>query len=212
MSSPGFAVTVAVGLLFAAWRCWCFADHLAHSVDHIVAGRGRDAAGARAAGARIGEHVVAGTPLAWVWSASLEHPTVAAETFGAALDAAVRIGFERTLEQDPGLGLRQLVDLACKALSPAINDPYTAIQAIERLAVLFTALAARPVVGGGARWSGAWAGFPNRGDPVSRRYRLPAVPTLLLYGVASRVPSGARPMNSTCSGRRVEEPPQFAVW
>ena len=94
---------------------------------------------------RIGEHVVAGSPLAWIWSASPEHPAVAAETFGAALQAAVRIGFERTLEQDPGLGLRQLVDLACKALSPAINDPYTAIQAIERLSVLFTALAARPV-------------------------------------------------------------------
>ena len=52
------------------------------------------------------------------------------------LDAAVRIGFERTLEQDPGFGLRQLVDAACKALSPAVNDPYTAIQAIEHLSVL----------------------------------------------------------------------------
>jgi uncharacterized membrane protein len=83
--------------------------------------------------------------MAWIWSASPEHPAAAAETFGAALEAAVRIGFERTLEQDPGLGLRQLVDLACKALSPAINDPYTAIQAIERLSVLFTALAARPL-------------------------------------------------------------------
>ena len=57
----------------------------------------------------------------------------------------MRIGFERTLEQDPGLGLRQLVDPACKALSPAVNDPYTAIQAIERLSVLFAALAARPL-------------------------------------------------------------------
>ena len=47
---------------------------------------------------RIGEHVVAGTPLAWIWSASPEHPTATAETFGAALEAAVRIGFERTLE------------------------------------------------------------------------------------------------------------------
>jgi uncharacterized membrane protein len=94
---------------------------------------------------RIGEHVVAGTPLAWIWPAPPEQPAPGPEDFGAVLDAAVRIGFERTLEQDPGLGLRQLVDLACKALSPAINDPYTAIQAIERLAVLFTALATRPV-------------------------------------------------------------------
>ena len=34
---------------------------------------------------------------------------------------------------------------ACKALSPAVNDPYTAIQAIEHLTVLFAALAARPI-------------------------------------------------------------------
>jgi uncharacterized membrane protein len=40
----------------------------------------------------------------------------------------VRIGFERTLEQDPGLGLRQLIDPACKALSPAVNDPYCALR------------------------------------------------------------------------------------
>jgi uncharacterized membrane protein len=57
----------------------------------------------------------------------------------------VRIGFERTLEQDPALGLRQLVDPACKALSPAVNDPYTAVQAIEHLTVLFVALAARRI-------------------------------------------------------------------
>jgi Predicted membrane protein (DUF2254) len=94
---------------------------------------------------RIEEHIVAGTPLAWIWPASPEQPAPGPDDFGAVFDAAVRIGFERTLEQDPGLGLRQLVDLACKALSPAINDPYTAIQAIERLSVLFTTLATRPV-------------------------------------------------------------------
>lgn len=94
---------------------------------------------------RIGEHVVAGTPLAWVWPATPETSLVPEEALGDALDAAVRIGFERTLEQDPGLGLRQLVDLACRALSPAINDPYTAIQAIERLSVLFTVLARYPL-------------------------------------------------------------------
>jgi uncharacterized membrane protein len=94
---------------------------------------------------RIGEHVVAGTPLAWFWPASPDSPAPSAQTFDGCVDAAVRIGFERTLEQDPGLGLRQLVDLACKALSPAVNDPYTAIQSVERLSVLYTALAARPL-------------------------------------------------------------------
>ena len=39
--------------------------------------------------------------------------------------------------------MRQLTDCPCKALSPAVNDPYAAIQAVEHLSVLFAALAAR---------------------------------------------------------------------
>ncbi len=91
---------------------------------------------------RVGEHVVAGTVLAWVWPTDDRSPLPPG--LDAAVTEAVRIGFERTLEQDPGLGMRQLCDAACKALSPAINDPYTAIQAIEHLSVLYRALAARP--------------------------------------------------------------------
>ena len=63
----------------------------------------------------------------------------------AELDRAVRIGFERTLEQDAALGIRQLVDMACKALSSAVNDPYTAVQAVDHLSVIFCALAIRPL-------------------------------------------------------------------
>jgi uncharacterized membrane protein len=57
----------------------------------------------------------------------------------------VQIGFERTLEQDAAFGIRQLVDVACKALFPAINDPYTAVQAVDHLSVIFCALARRPL-------------------------------------------------------------------
>jgi uncharacterized membrane protein len=42
-------------------------------------------------------------------------------------------------------GVRQLADIAVKALSPAINDPYTAIQALEHLGVLLANLARRPL-------------------------------------------------------------------
>lgn len=94
---------------------------------------------------RVGEHVVAGSTLAWVWLASAATRSPSPSDMASVLDDAVRIGFERTLEQDPGLGLRQLCDAACKALSPAINDPYTAIQATEHLSVLFAAFAAHPV-------------------------------------------------------------------
>ena len=94
---------------------------------------------------RPGEHVVAGTTLGWVWAPSPVQPPPDADRFSSILHTALRIGFERTLEQDPGFGLRQLIDAACKALSPAVNDPYTAIQAVDHLAVLFSALAARPL-------------------------------------------------------------------
>ena len=94
---------------------------------------------------RVGEHVAAGTPLAWIWPASPGSPPVNAAAFTGDLHELVRIGFERTLEQDPSLGLRQLVDAACKALSPAVNDPYTAIQAVHHLSVLYTELARRRV-------------------------------------------------------------------
>lgn len=94
---------------------------------------------------RVGDHVVAGTTLAWVWRPSPGDPAPNPAPFERELHAAVRIGFERTLEQDVGFGLRQLVDIACKALSPAVNDPYTAIQAVHHLSVLFCALASRPL-------------------------------------------------------------------
>ncbi len=49
------------------------------------------------------------------------------------LRASVALGSERTLEQDPTFAFRILVDIAIKALSPAINDPTTAVIAIDQL-------------------------------------------------------------------------------
>jgi uncharacterized membrane protein len=93
----------------------------------------------------VGEHVIGGAPLAWVWRTSPEQPAVDPATFAAPVHDAVRIGFERTAEQDVALGVRQLADIAVKALSPAINDPYTAIQALEHVSVVLAALASRPL-------------------------------------------------------------------
>ncbi len=94
---------------------------------------------------RVGEHVVEGTTLAWIWRGSPRDPAPGPQVFSRALEAGVRIGFERTLEQDAAFGIRQLVDVACKALSPAVNDPYTAVQAIDHLSVIFCALARHPL-------------------------------------------------------------------
>jgi uncharacterized membrane protein len=85
------------------------------------------------------------------------------QAFSQALGAGVRIGFERTLEQDAAFGIRQLVDVACKALSPAVNDPYTAVQAVDHLSVIFCALARRPLGNHVARdGAGAAAIIPGR--------------------------------------------------
>jgi uncharacterized membrane protein len=46
---------------------------------------------------------------------------------------AISLAEERTFEQDPKYPIRLLVDIAIKALSPAINDPTTAVQAIDQL-------------------------------------------------------------------------------
>ena len=92
---------------------------------------------------RVGEHVVAGTTLAWAWRAAASDPAPDPAAVARVLAVAIRIGFERTMEQDAALGIRQLVDIACKALSPAVNDPYTGVQAVDHLAVIFCSLARR---------------------------------------------------------------------
>jgi uncharacterized membrane protein len=53
----------------------------------------------------------------------------------------VRLGSERTFEQDPKYAIRILVDVAIKALSPAINDPTTAVQALDQVEDLLLRLA-----------------------------------------------------------------------
>jgi uncharacterized membrane protein len=80
-----------------------------------------------------------------MWTAARDEPAPDPVIFEHALASAVQVGFERTQQQDAALGIRQLVDMACTALSPAVNDPYTAVQAIDHLSVIFCALAVRPL-------------------------------------------------------------------
>ena len=92
---------------------------------------------------RVGDHVVAGTPIAWAWHRSPDHPPPTPAMLERAVADAVQVGFERTMVQDVLFGLRRLVDTANRALSPAVNDPYTAIQAVHHLTVLLCILAGR---------------------------------------------------------------------
>jgi uncharacterized membrane protein len=45
----------------------------------------------------------------------------------------VALGVERTIEQDPAFAVRIMVDIAIRALSPAVNDPTTAVQVLDHL-------------------------------------------------------------------------------
>jgi len=61
----------------------------------------------------------------------------------AALRRLIRVGATRTLEQDPAYGLRILVDIAERALSPAVNDPTSAVQALDQIDDILQRLAGR---------------------------------------------------------------------
>jgi uncharacterized membrane protein len=77
-------------------------------------------------GPQVGDFVGAGEPL------FLLHGGAAAID-DELLHACVIFGSERTMEQDPLFAIRILVDIAIKALSAAINDPTTAVLAIDQL-------------------------------------------------------------------------------
>jgi uncharacterized membrane protein len=84
---------------------------------------------------------------------------------------ALRLGSERTFDQDPALALRLLADIALRALSPAVNDPATAVQALDAIADLLRLLVARDlgveVVDGADHTSGVVVKLPSWEDYVS---------------------------------------------
>ena len=67
------------------------------------------------------------------------------------LHASIAIGPERTMEQDPRFAFRILVDIAIKALSPAINDPTTAVLALDQIHNLLLDVGKRRLEPGRAR-------------------------------------------------------------
>jgi uncharacterized membrane protein len=67
------------------------------------------------------------------------------------LRQAIQVARERTFEQDPKYPLRLLVDIAIKALSPAINDPTTAVQALDQIEDLLRRLGRRALDAGCVR-------------------------------------------------------------
>jgi uncharacterized membrane protein len=75
---------------------------------------------------QVGDFVAIGDPLFRVFQGG-------ANLSADALRQSIAVGQERTLEQDPALAFRIMVDIASKGLSPAINDPTTAVLAIDQI-------------------------------------------------------------------------------
>lgn len=82
-----------------------------------------------------GVFVVAGLPVVRVWPARKPSP----KDEDKIRDALV-FDRERTFQQDLAFGLRQLSDIALRGLSPGVNDPTTAMQAMDRMEAIFVAL------------------------------------------------------------------------
>jgi uncharacterized membrane protein len=63
------------------------------------------------------------------------------------LRGLVALGLERTIEQDPAFAIRVMVDVATRALSPAVNDPTTAVQVLDHLAETLRMFGTAPAFG-----------------------------------------------------------------
>ena len=81
----------------------------------------------------VGDTVGEMTPLLRVFGASRTIDE-------AELRPAIDVGGERTFENDPKYAIRLLVDIAIRALSPAVNDPTTAVQALDQIQDLLARL------------------------------------------------------------------------
>jgi len=87
---------------------------------------------------RVGHFVPAGVPLLAV-SKEGRLPTEGIEELRGAFD----FGPTRTLQQDVEFGVLQIVDIALKAISPAVNDPSTAINCVDQLSAIMIRFASR---------------------------------------------------------------------
>lgn len=123
---------------------------------------------------RVGQFVPAGTPLLMVHRAE-RLSTAEAAAFRAAFD----FGPSRTLQQDIEFGVLQIVDIALKAISPAVNDPTTAIGCIDQLSRILIRVASREMpetllydLRGIARVSIQWIDFERLLDSAFEQIRM----------------------------------------
>jgi uncharacterized membrane protein len=123
---------------------------------------------------RVGQFVPAGIPLLMVYKGE----RLSSEGI-AQLRGAFDFGPSRTLQQDLEFGVLQIVDIALKAISPAVNDPSTAISCVDQLSRILIRFASREPPEsvlydppGIARVSMLWTDFDRMLDSAFEQIRL----------------------------------------
>ncbi|HUA21880.1 MAG TPA: DUF2254 domain-containing protein [Bryobacteraceae bacterium] len=123
---------------------------------------------------RVGHFVPAGVPLMLLSKGDRMPPEVAEE-----LLASLDFGPTRTLQQDVEFGVLQIVDIALKAISPAVNDPTTAIGSVDQLGRILIRFASRETPDpmlydppGLFRAHVSWLGFEQLLDSAFEQIRL----------------------------------------
>jgi len=92
---------------------------------------------------RPGDFVVEDEPVALTWP-----PERADDGLCQAIGGALILGRERSAQQDVRFVVNQLVEVAARALSPGINDPFTALTCLDRLGAALRRVARRPLPDG----------------------------------------------------------------
>ena len=162
---------------------------------------------------RVGHFVPAGVPLLMVSKGERLSPARCAELRGA-----FDLGPTRTLQQDVEFGILQIVDIALRAISPAVNDPSTAINCVDQLSRILIRFASREEPEslrydppGLLRVGIPWPGFDRLVDAAFEQIRLYARADVAvslrmlraLGDVARTIPDpAARPMLAE-RGRRI---------
>ncbi|GAB3527308.1 DUF2254 domain-containing protein [Arthrobacter monumenti] len=90
-----------------------------------------------------GEHMIAEEPMAHVWQ---DKPD---DTILEDVRHCITLGNDRAPEQDVGYAVQQLTEMAVRALSPSMNDPFTAHNALQEIAVGLVPFCERPDPGNG---------------------------------------------------------------
>lgn len=101
----------------------------------------------------VGDFVIAGTPVSWTTrlprdagnSSDTSPEAATTDDFERRIARSFEIGTSRTIDQDAAFGVRQLVDIALKALSPGINDTTTAVTCVDWLGAVLVRMANRRV-------------------------------------------------------------------